>query len=64
MHTLCPLSADLLVIGQWEDVVVAEEAVGAEAVEWAEAMVLILEANGNLIDTVAAIGRKCFSSLM
>lgn len=61
MQTLCPLSADLLVIGQWEDVAVAEEAVEAEAVEWAEATVLILEANVNLIDTVAAIGRKCSS---
>lgn len=42
----------------------AEEAVEAEAVEWAEATVLILEANVNLIDTVAAIGRKCSSSVM
>lgn len=42
----------------------AEEAVEAEAVEWAEAMVLTLEANVNSIDTVAAIGRKCFSSVM
>lgn len=43
---------------------VAEEAGEAEAGGWAEAMVLILEANGNLIDTVAAIGRKCFSFIM
>lgn len=64
MQTLCPLSADLLVIGQWEDVAVAEEAVEAEAVEWAEATVLILEANVNLIDTVATIGRKCSSSVI
>lgn len=42
----------------------AEEPVGAGAVEWAGAMVLTREANGNLTDTVAAIGRKCFSSLM
>lgn len=40
----------------------AEAAVEAEAVEWAGAMALTLEANGSLIDTVAAIGRKCFSS--
>lgn len=38
----------------------AEEAVEAEAAEWAEAMVLILEANGNSIDTAAAIDRKYF----
>lgn len=47
--------------GQWEDVAVAEGAVEAEAAEWAEAMVLILEANVNSIDTAAAIGRKYFS---
>lgn len=41
-----------------------EEAVEAEAAEWAEAMVLIQEANVNLIDTVAAIDRKCLSSVM
>lgn len=41
----------------------AEEAAGAEAAEWAEAMVLILEANGNSIDTAAAIDRKYFSSV-
>lgn len=41
----------------------AEEAAEAEAAEWAEAMVLILEANGNSIDTAAAIGRKYFSSV-
>lgn len=38
----------------------AEGAVEAEAAEWAEAMVLILEGNVNSIDTVAATGRKCF----
>lgn len=41
----------------------AEEAVEAEVAEWAEAMVLILEANGNSTDTVAAIDRKYFSSV-
>lgn len=42
----------------------AEAAGEAEAVEWAEAMALILEANGNSIDTVAAIARKCFSPVI
>lgn len=41
-----------------------EEPVEAEAAAWAEAMALILEANVNSIDTVAAIGRKCFSAVI